>query len=130
VARHPNSERFHQLLDEIGELHDRKQADYGREDDPFANIRASTEWGVPSWVGAMVRLTDKVRRLQAVAHGSELRNEGVEDSLQDIAVYALIALVMFETERPAQADPSPATISEFVDFLYAPYGDKEEPPLP
>src|SRR5207245_10917894 len=47
LARHPNSARFHQILKELGELHDKKQADYGRGDDPFANVRASTEWGVP-----------------------------------------------------------------------------------
>ena len=96
--RHPNSARFHQLLKEIGELHDRKQADYGRGDDPFANVRSSTEWGVPAWVGAMIRLNDKVRRLQTLATKGALANEAATDSLQDIAVYALIALVLYEQE--------------------------------
>ena len=96
--RHPNSARFHEILAELGELHDRKQQDYGRGDDPFANVRASGEWGVKSWIGAMIRLTDKVRRLQAYALKGRLANEGVEDSLRDIAVYAAIALVLFEQE--------------------------------
>jgi hypothetical protein len=96
--RHPNSSRFHAILKELGDLHDKKQADYGRGDDPFANVRASTEWGVPSWVGAMVRLNDKVRRLQTFSQRGTLSNEGVEDSLRDIAVYATIALVLFEQE--------------------------------
>src|SRR5271165_148252 len=51
--RHPNSARFHQLLGEIGTLHDLKQVDYGRGDDPFANVRSSQEWGVAPWVGAL-----------------------------------------------------------------------------
>jgi hypothetical protein len=97
-GRHPNSARFHELLGEIGALHDRKQQDYGRGDDPFANVRASTEWGVPAWVGAMVRLNDKVRRLQNLATKGRLANESAIDSLQDIAVYALIALVLYEQE--------------------------------
>src|SRR3954469_17715722 len=67
TERHPNSARFHSLLAEAGELHDKKQADYGRDQDPFANVRSSSEWGVDSWVGAMVRLNDKVKRLQSLA---------------------------------------------------------------
>src|SRR2546422_1657577 len=98
LARHPNSARFHKILEELGELHDKKQADYGRGDDPFANVRASTEWGVPAWVGAMIRLNDKVRRLQSLALKGKLANESAEDSLRDIAVYAIIALVLREEE--------------------------------
>jgi hypothetical protein len=91
--------RFHALLAEIGELHDRKQADYGTEGDPFANVRASQDWGVPAWVGTMIRANDKVKRLQAAAQGSTLVNEGVEDSLLDIATYALIALVLYREQQ-------------------------------
>ena len=96
--RHPNSARFHALLTQLGELHDRKQSDYGRGDDPFANVRASTEWGVPGWVGAMIRANDKVRRLQTFATRGSLANEGALDSLQDIAVYAMIAYVLLEQD--------------------------------
>jgi hypothetical protein len=98
VARHPNSERFHELLAEDGELHDRKQADYGRGDDPFANVRSSTEFGVDPWVGAMVRLNDKVRRLQALMRNGDLKNESAYDSFRDIRVYAGIAQILFEEQ--------------------------------
>ena len=98
VARHKNSARFHALLAEAGRMHDKKQADYGRTDDPFANVRASEEWGIPGWVGAMVRLNDKVRRLQALAQNGRLSNESASDSFMDIAVYALIAHVLYEQE--------------------------------
>ena len=99
MSRHPNSARFHELLKEAGELHDRKQEDYGRGDDPFANVRSSADWGMPSWVGAMVRATDKVRRLQTFARKGELANESAEDAFMDLAVYALIALVLYEEEN-------------------------------
>ena len=97
--RHPNSRRFHELLAELGDLHDLKQADYGRGDDPFANVRSSEEWGVPGWVGAMVRAGDKIRRLQALRRNGKLENESAEDSLRDLAVYSVIALVLFEQAR-------------------------------
>jgi hypothetical protein len=93
------SERFHELLNTIGELHDKKQADYGKESDPFANIRATEAWGMPAWVGAMMRANDKVHRLQSFVVNGNVKNESVEDSLMDIAVYALIALVLFEEDN-------------------------------
>lgn len=96
-GRHPRSARFHELLVEIGELHDRKQLDYGRAADPFANVSASAEWGVAPWIAAMVRVSDKLRRLQQYARTGTLANEGVRDSLLDLVVYALIATVLWES---------------------------------
>lgn len=98
MSRHPNSARFHELLAEAGELHDAKQADYGRDHDPFANVRATEEWGIPAWVGAMVRLNDKVQRLKSLVANGSLNNEAATDSFMDIAVYALIARVLYEQE--------------------------------
>ena len=97
--RHPSSQRLHALLKEMGELHDRKQKDYGTSQDPFANVRGSLDFGVKPWVGAMIRLNDKVKRLQSHAQGSPLANEGALDSMMDIAVYALIAYVLYEQEH-------------------------------
>ena len=87
--------RFERVLMNILAIHQKKSADYGRSDDPFANVRASEEWGVPGWIGTLIRANDKVRRLQAAAQGSTLQNEGVEDSLYDLATYAVIALVLY-----------------------------------
>lgn len=88
--------RFHALLKEIGDLHDKKQKDYGVETDPFANVRGSSDWGVAPWVGAMIRANDKVKRLQKYARDGQLANEGARDSFMDLAVYALIALVLHD----------------------------------
>jgi hypothetical protein len=93
--------RFHRVLTHLGELHDRKQADYGRDHDAFANVRASEDFAIPGWVGAMVRCNDKMRRIQAAASGSELVNEGVADSLLDMAVYCCIAFVLLGEDDPS-----------------------------
>lgn len=112
---HPLSDRFHALLRELGDLHDQKQADYGKDDDPFANVRGAQEWGVEPWVGAMIRLTDKVRRLQRYAEKGSLANEGVEDSLKDIAVYSLIALVLWE-QQGARTEDQPRRGTTYGDL--------------
>lgn len=96
-----SSDRFRQLLKEIGDLHDRKRADYGTDSDPFANFRGSGEWGIPLWVGPMVRATDKVKRLQTLALKGSLSNESAKDSFLDLAVYSLIGLILFEEEQSA-----------------------------
>ena len=92
------SEHFHEELKKLGLLHDKKQADYGADGDPFANVRASEDFGIPAWVGCMVRANDKMRRIQTFSKGTDLRCERVEDSLQDLAVYSIIALCLFKEE--------------------------------
>lgn len=86
---------FHKILDEIGQLHDKKRADYGRPTDPFANIRASSDFGVKPWIGAMIRLNDKVQRVKSLILNGKLENESIEDSFRDIACYAIIALCLY-----------------------------------
>ena len=102
-TRHSASQEFHDLCDAMKAMHDRKQLDYGRDDDPFANVRSTEDWGQPAWVGAMIRATDKMRRLQKVAQGGTLSNESAEDSFMDLAVYAIIGLVLYREET---RDPS------------------------
>lgn len=95
---HPGSRMFYNELIQCGLLHSQKQRDYGKPTDPFANVRSSEEWGIPGWVGAMVRLNDKVKRLQTLARTGGLANESAVDSFRDICVYALIALVLYRDD--------------------------------
>ena len=90
---------FSEIAIGLIKLHNRKMTDYGADDDPYANVRASKEFGVQPWVGAMIRLNDKVKRAQAYARRGSLLNETLEDSLRDIAVYAIIALVLLKDEQ-------------------------------
>jgi len=91
------------IIDEIVALHEMKQNDYGRveQGDPFANVRASEDFGIDGWVGSVIRANDKMRRLQKAARqGPEsLKNESVEDSLMDMAVYSIIALCLFREKH-------------------------------
>lgn len=98
ISVHPLSLRFYQLLGELAAVHAAKQLDYGRQSDPFANVRGSEEWGVRPWIGALLRGNDKVKRLQKFATAGELANESVIDSFKDLAVYAIIGLVLYEEE--------------------------------
>jgi hypothetical protein len=90
--------KFEQVVQEILTLHKKKSADYGRTGDPFANVRASEDFGIPGWVGCAVRMNDKMRRLQAAAQGSTLQNESLRDSFLDLAVYSIIGLCLLEEQ--------------------------------
>lgn len=98
VPQNTSSDRFYRHLAELAGLHARKQSDYGSDADPFANVRASEGFGVAPWIGALIRLNDKVVRLKSFARKGSLANESAEDSIRDIAVYALIALCLYEEE--------------------------------
>jgi hypothetical protein len=91
--------RFRRELEELIELHDAKQADYGTDGDPFANLRASAGFGIAPWLGAVVRLNDKVNRIKSFVRNGKLRNESLVDSLRDISVYAAIAKILYEEEH-------------------------------
>jgi hypothetical protein len=95
--------RFLKILEEIAELHARKQRDYGTKGDPFANVRASEQLGIPAWLGAVLRANDKMKRIQAFAQNGNLANESLEDSLMDLATYMIIATVLYR-ERQFTAD--------------------------
>ena len=98
--------RFHALLKQIGDLHDLKQQGYGTTHDAFANVRASEDFGIPGWVGCMVRANDKMKRLQTYAQKGSLPCESVEDAFMDLAVYALIGLILFrESIAPSTQSP-------------------------
>jgi hypothetical protein len=89
------SDRYHDMLEEIGKLHDKKGRDYGRDEDQYANLRASEQWGIPAWQGALMRQCDKIARIQTFVIKGKLENESLEDSLWDNAVYALNGLALW-----------------------------------
>lgn len=97
--KHPVSVKFHERLQEMAALHDRKEHDYGKDEDPLSNVRSAEEWGVKPWIGVMIRLNDKVRRLQTLARKGNLKNESAADSLRDICVYSIIASILLEEEN-------------------------------
>jgi hypothetical protein len=99
---HPTSQRFYDLCDALKAMHASKSRDYGCPSgtDPLANIRNGAAFvGIPSWKGAMVRLSDKVTRLASYNATGRLENESVADNLLDLASYSLLALLLHQEEH-------------------------------
>ncbi len=88
--------RFYVLLDEIAALHSRKNHDYSKPEEPLSNFTRSEALGVEAWRGVLVRMSDKWSRIEQLASGKTPKNESMRDSLIDLAVYALIDVLLLE----------------------------------
>ena len=99
------------LLDEMRSLHTRKSAGYtGTDPDAWRNFREATRWGVSPFVGALVRLSDKYLRVGSLVENAkhDQVGESIEDTLMDLAAYALIALCLYREEHPVVPTFKPA----------------------
>jgi len=76
----------------------------GRDNtDTYANFRQCERLGIPAWIGAVVRLSDKFERLLNIMNdpANQVDTEGIVDTLDDISVYAPIikSLYLEATEQ-------------------------------
>lgn len=93
------SNRYVALLDNMKDLHVRKNAGYaGHNPDPWANFRMAEAFGVSALNGCLVRMSDKYIRVANLVKDSSLDQvgENVKDTLMDLAAYALIAICLME----------------------------------
>ena len=97
------SPRYLQLLDEMKDLHARKNAGYAGVDnpDPFANFRYAELFGVSALKGCFIRMSDKYIRVANLTKNpaNEQCNENIKDTLRDLSAYALIAICLLEEEE-------------------------------
>lgn len=118
---HPTSQQFCDILDEMKEMHLAKSSDYGQDSDPLFNLRRSSNFGVDPWLATLVRLGDKVTRAEAYAKKRTLRNEGFEDTMLDMACYAILVLVLFrESQAGGHAAAASGGGSDDIDVASVP----------
>lgn len=100
-------------IDELLKLHEEtcqaardimraKNADYtAGSADPFANFRASEAVGVPGVLSILVRSLDKFQRIRSfVVRGKlEVKDESVDDAIQDVVNYMILAQGMLRDLR-------------------------------
>ena len=100
---HPD---FYGLLDQMAKLHSRKNHDYAGTSDPLKNLRACTRLELDPFIGVMVRLQDKWSRIEEFVKSKTLlvKNESVEDTLMDNAVYSLLAIILLREQKESESD--------------------------
>ena len=110
--KHDAPDRFHELLTEIGALHNSKNLDYagGCVQGPLGNFDrvsnivsaypSSVEWSSP----AGVALTYMLKQLDAAlvlftTQKQSVTGEGLRERLLDVACYAIIIMQLIEREE-------------------------------
>ena len=93
--------RFYEILEQMKELHSRKNHDYAGTADPLKNLRACKRLELEPFMGVMVRLQDKWSRLEEFVKSGQLmvKNESVIDTLMDSAVYSVLAIILYEEQQ-------------------------------
>jgi hypothetical protein len=96
-----HGKRYGEIINEIKDLHDKKNADYAGQEDSLANLRMCEKMGVSAFVGVVIRLCDKFSRLMRFCKTKELqvKDESIKDTLKDIVNYALFAIIFLEEEE-------------------------------
>ncbi len=82
-----------QIMDRALEVVKAKRSDYSHGDDPFRNFRKSRLFGVEPWRGVLIRLTDKMSRVESImekAGQRAVQDETLMDVFIDMVNYSCI----------------------------------------
>lgn len=93
--------RFYELLEEMAEMHSRKNHDYAETNDPLSNFRevANQTDLTPFQVIRMFLATKSARIKQLSKKENLVKGESIIDSLMDNAVYSLLGILILEEEK-------------------------------
>ena len=102
---------YKKFLDKILATLEAKNHDYTGSDDPFANFRASSVYGIDPRKGILLRAQDKFMRINTHIEKGALmvEGEGVEDAIADVIGYMLLMYGM-EVEAGDGADKSQSEV--------------------
>jgi len=80
----------------------KKNADYtGGNENPFSNFQAVEILGIPTEVGFLTRMMDKLKRISSFIENGELlvKEESVIDTLKDLANYSALLAGYIESNK-------------------------------
>lgn len=89
-----NVQKFRRIVQAMAALYERKNEDYGNA---FSEIFAEEGLSI-----ARIKIHDKFKRFEQLSKGEDARvkGESIEDTLMDLANYAVMTLIELENEKP------------------------------
>ena len=95
-----SAQEFEKTIDEIKALHLAKNHDYSG-DDYLSDILGSRRAGIAPWINVLLRLQQKIGRLESFAKQGEFKvaDEKLEDTCKDLAVYSIIMLMLYKHKK-------------------------------
>lgn len=96
---------FYEIILEMCKIHEIKNKSYGLGT-PLGNFMESERFGIPSWKGCLVRMSDKVTRIYKLTkeidnpeYADTFNMENLEDTLLDLANYSILCLVLLRESK-------------------------------
>jgi len=94
------NEKFQKILNEMAEMHDKKNSNYASKDDFLSNFRKTERLGISPLENCLVRMNDKWERLMNLAGGEkDTVGESIRDTLMDLCVYSIIAVLLLDENK-------------------------------
>lgn len=106
-----------------------KRRDYSGVNEPLSNFYKSTFFGVEPWRGALIRLSDKLSRIQQLAEKAgrgEVRDESLIDTAADAVNYVFLVLGLILEAAPEETTHS--LLDELLRWSEADWPRLAEPP--
>ncbi len=101
---------IHQKMCDRGrEIMRAKNHDYtGGTSDSFSNFRASEILGIPAELGILVRVLDKLKRIQTFVNQGTLlvKGESVDDAIVDVINYMILLKGLIESKGESKSAPA------------------------
>lgn len=99
--------RFYEIQRELEGIHSQKAQAYEGTGEHYANYKAFARWVKaiqqhPEQAGlfyALLRLEEKLSRIQHVMEGATVGDEGIADTLNDMAIISTIARILYEESK-------------------------------
>lgn len=85
-----NNPKFNSLLDKMKETHDKKNSDYANDLDPYSNFSFAASFAGTQKLQVYLTLlgVKAARLIELLGKNKEAKNESIDDTLLDFAVYA------------------------------------------
>ena len=95
----------HDLCDDARALMAAKNHDYSSGVDPFHNFRMAKMLGIPTELGVLMRMCDKIARLKTFSEKGVLKveNESYRDAILDIINYAVLFAGIVQADQPQRS---------------------------
>lgn len=100
--------KFYEILEELAELHSKKNFDYAGGGDPLGNFQRCGEMikallsdgDLSDMKSALIFMSKQVDAvIDMIGKGRKEQVEGITDKLNDIAVYAVLARILYEERK-------------------------------
>ena len=94
------------ILDNMQAVYEAKDSDYSATGLPMGNLRKCEDAGIEAWRGCLVRIGDKMSRLENFLKEKEylVISEKAEDTVIDLANYAILMSCLIEEIKPRHSD--------------------------